>query len=63
LILQYIKFYGGNTHPKDMGKNEVERFLSHMAEQKNVKDLDLVLGNGIAPMRSKRKKNLPTVFR
>ena len=21
-ILQYIKFYGGKTHPKDMGKNE-----------------------------------------
>ena len=46
-----------------MGKNEVERFLSHLAEQKNVKVLDIDLGNGIAPMRSKRKKNLPTVFR
>ena len=30
-ILQYIKFYGGKTHPKDMGKNEVERFLSYLA--------------------------------
>ncbi|MDL1988177.1 MAG: phage integrase N-terminal SAM-like domain-containing protein [Deltaproteobacteria bacterium] len=35
-ILQYIKFYGGKTHPKDMGKNEVERFLSFLAEKKNV---------------------------
>ena len=35
-ILQYIKFYGGKTHPKDMGKNEVERFLSYLAEKKNV---------------------------
>jgi hypothetical protein len=24
-ILQYIKFYGGKTHPKDMGKNEFTR--------------------------------------
>ena len=78
-ILQYIKFYGGNTHPKDMGKNEVERFLSHLTEQKNVaaatqkqalnaliflyrKVLDIDLGEGIAPTRSKRRKNLPTVF-
>ena len=78
-ILQYIKFYGGKTHPKDMGKNEVERFLSHLAEKKNVaaatqkqalnaliflykKVLDIDLGDGIAPTRSKRRKNLPTVF-
>jgi integron integrase len=78
-ISQYIKFYGGKTHPKDMGKHEVERFLSHLAEKKNVaaatrkqalnaliflykKVLDIDLGNGIAPTRSKRRKNLPTVF-
>jgi hypothetical protein len=24
-ILQYIKFYGGKTHPKDMGKNDFTR--------------------------------------
>ena len=35
-ILQYIKFYGGKTHPKDLGKNEVERFLSYLTEKKNV---------------------------
>ena len=29
-ILQYMKFYGGKAHPKDMGKNEVERFLSYL---------------------------------
>ena len=78
-ILQYIKFYGGKTHPKDMGKNEVERFLSHLAEKKNVaaatqkqalnaliflynKVLDIDLGDGIAPTRSKRRMNLPTVL-
>jgi hypothetical protein len=31
-----VKFYGGKTHPKDMSKNEVERFLSFFAEKKNV---------------------------
>ena len=78
-ILQYIKFYGGNTHPKNMGKDEIERFLSHLAEKKNVaaatrkqalnaliflykRVLDIDLGDGIAPTRSKRRKNLPTVF-
>ena len=78
-ILQYIKFYGDKTHPKDMGKDEVERFLSHLTEKKNVaaatqkqalnaliflyrKVLDIDLGDGIAPTRSKRRKNLPTVF-
>ena len=35
-ILQYVKFYGDKIHPKDMGKNEVEGFLSHLAEKKNV---------------------------
>jgi integron integrase len=62
-----------------MGKNEVERFLSYLAEEKNVaaatqkqalnaliflykKVLDIDLGDGIAPTRSKRKMNLPTVF-
>jgi len=78
-ISQYIKFYGGKTHPKDMGKNEVERFLSCLAEKKNVaaatqkqalsaliflykKVLDIDLGDSIAPTRSKRRLNLPTVL-
>ncbi len=78
-ILQYVKFYGGKTHPKDMGKNEVERFLSYLAEKKNVavatqkqalnaliflykRVLDIELGGGIAPTRSKRRMNLPTVL-
>ena len=30
-ILRYVKFHGGKTHPKDMGKKEVEGFLSHLA--------------------------------
>jgi len=78
-ILQYIKFYGGKTDPKDMGKNEVERFLSYLTKKRNVaaatqkqalnaliflykKVLDIDLGGGIAPTRSKRRMNLPNVF-
>lgn len=78
-ILQYIKFYGGKRHPKDMGKNEVERFLSYLTEKKNVaaatqqqalnaliflykRVLNLDLEDGIAPTRSKRRKNIPAVF-
>ncbi len=78
-ILQYVKFYGGETHPRDMGKTEVERFLSFLAEKRNVaaatqkqalnalvflyrKVLDIDLGPGIAPTRTKRRRNLPTVL-
>jgi hypothetical protein len=35
-ILRYVEFYGGKTHPKDMGKKEVEGFLSHLASHGNV---------------------------
>lgn len=78
-ILQYVKFYGGKTPPRDMGKNEVERFLSYLAEKRHVaaatqkqalnaivflykKVLEIDLGEGIAPTRSKRRRNLPTVL-
>ena len=30
-ILRYIKFYGGKTHPRELGAAQVERFLSHLA--------------------------------
>jgi integron integrase len=30
-ILKYVYFYGSQTHPKEMGAKEVERFLSHLA--------------------------------
>jgi len=78
-ILRYIKFYGGKIHPKNMGKYEVERFLSFLTEKRNVaastqkqalnalvflygKVLNIELGEGIAPTRSKRRLNLPTVL-
>lgn len=28
-IIQYVKFQGYQKHPKDMGKSEIEEFLSH----------------------------------
>ena len=34
-ILQYIRFHN-KKHPKDMGKPEVEAFLSHLAINRNV---------------------------
>ncbi|HBD08722.1 MAG TPA: integron integrase, partial [Syntrophobacteraceae bacterium] len=30
-ILRFIRFHGGQTHPNEMGKSEVEAFLSHLA--------------------------------
>ena len=35
-ILRYVKFHGGKTHPNNMGKKEVERFLSHLATHRKV---------------------------
>lgn len=34
-ILKFIRF-SGKRHPKDMGKREIERFLSHLAVNRNV---------------------------
>ena len=35
-ILRYIKFFGAKNHPKNMGKREIEEFLSHLATKENV---------------------------
>ncbi len=35
-ILRYICFYEKKRHPKDMGAQEIERFLSHLATNENV---------------------------
>jgi len=35
-IVRYVKFHGAKKHSKDMGKNEVEAFLSHLATHENV---------------------------
>ena len=35
-ILRYILFHGGKTHPKDMGKTEIEAFLSHLSTNRRI---------------------------
>jgi len=30
-IVRYVKFHGSKRHPRDMGKAEVDRYLSHLA--------------------------------
>lgn len=35
-ILRYIHYYGGKTHPREMGKQQVEAFLSNLVSQGNV---------------------------
>ena len=35
-ILRYDRFHGGQTHPKNMGKNEIEAFLSDLAIHQKV---------------------------
>ena len=30
-IIRFVKFQGYQKHPKDMGKSEIEAFLSHLA--------------------------------
>jgi integrase len=32
-ILRYIKFHGGKIHPAQMGKTQIDAFLSHLATQ------------------------------
>jgi integron integrase len=35
-IVRFIRFHGSKRHPKDMGKSEVEGFLSHLASDGKV---------------------------
>ena len=35
-ILRYIRHHGGKTHPKTMGKTEIESFLTHLAVRQRV---------------------------
>jgi hypothetical protein len=30
-MLCYVKFHGGKTHPAQMGKTQIDTFLSHLA--------------------------------
>jgi integron integrase len=35
-IVRYIRFFGAKRHPKEMGKKEIEAFLSHLATEGKV---------------------------
>jgi len=35
-IIRFVKFHGNQLHPKDMGKSEIEAFLSHLATNRKV---------------------------
>jgi len=35
-IVRYIKYFGAKNHPKNMGKREIEDFLSQLATKENV---------------------------
>ena len=35
-ILRFIHYFGGKTHPKEMGRQQVETFLSNLVTQRNV---------------------------
>jgi hypothetical protein len=35
-IVRFIKFHGSQKHPRDMGKFEIESFLSHLASERKV---------------------------
>jgi integron integrase len=35
-IVRYIRFHGSTVHPRDMGKAEIEAFLSHLAARDKV---------------------------
>ena len=38
-ILKYIRYFGVNRHPQEMGATEVETFLSHLATSKGFRQL------------------------
>ena len=35
-IVRYIKYFGAHKHPRDMGKTEIDAFLSHLATERKV---------------------------
>ncbi len=35
-IIRYIKFFNNEKHPRNMGKTEIDSFLSHLATKRNV---------------------------
>jgi len=77
-IKRFLKFYGYQTHPRDMGAPEVERWLSGLATEQQMaastqrQALNAIVFlyrkvldidlDEIAPVRSKRTRRPPTVL-
>ncbi|WP_456473422.1 integron integrase [Desulfolithobacter sp.] len=77
-IVRYIKFHGGKTHPRELGAEHVERYLSHLAVKGKVsastqrQALNALVFlyhrvlfqplEGIEPTRAKRSRQLPVVL-
>jgi hypothetical protein len=53
-IVRFIRFFDAKIHPKDMGKEEIEFFLIHLASKGNVSagTVSARLGKPIASLRS-----------
>ena len=63
-ILRYVKFHGSKKHPRNMGKKEIEAFLSHLAikspsQGKSSKNYD---GVGMPSQIAKKYENSTKEF-
>lgn len=77
-IKRYLKFYGMQRHPREMGAGEVERYLSDLATRGKVaastqrqalnaivflyREVLDIKLGEIAPLRSKKQRSPPTVL-
>ncbi len=77
-IVRYVKFHNSNKHPGDMGKKEIDSFLSHLAVERNVsastqrQTLNAIVFlyrkvldiqiDGIDPVKAKKKVRPPVVM-
>ena len=77
-IKRYLNFYQCRKHPRDMGTDDIERYLSHLATNGNVaastqrqalnaiiflyRDVLDIELGSIAPVRSRRNRKPPTVL-
>ena len=77
-IIRYVKFHNSNKHPRDMGKVEIDSFLSHLAVERNVSSatqrqaLNAIVFlyrkvldiqiDGIDPVKAKKKVRPPVVM-
>lgn len=77
-IIRFVKFYKSEKHPREMGKKEIDSFLSHLAVKRNVsastqrQALNAIIFlyrhvldmsiEGIDPVRAKKQMRPPVVM-